>query len=47
MISSQLRFNLGIPMNNSLSTILINVLSRIAFPFGLPSTFLLSSLGYL
>lgn len=47
MISIQLEFNLCVPINNSLSTILINILSRIAFPYELPSTSLLSAMGYL
>lgn len=38
---------LRFPINNSLSTILVNVLSRIAFLHELPSTSLLSFMGYL
>lgn len=37
---------LHVSVNNSLRTVLTNVLSRIAFPSELPSTFLLSALGY-
>lgn len=47
MISILLRFNLGVPIHNSLSTILINILSRTAFPSEVPSTSLVSAMGYL